>query len=196
MNKYTPKILERTEFGNPILRKKAKRLTKSEILSDDIQHFIADLKYTCEERKYGVGLAASQVGRSLAISVIAIKPTKSRPGLSRFETTIINPEIIEYMGDKEQMWEGCLSFSSIEDPVFAKAERYTKVRVRYLDESADLHEEILDGFVAHVFQHETDHCNGVLFVDKVKDSSTWMNASEYQKMKKQESKAGQKPDRA
>lgn len=187
MSDYQPKILKRIEFGNSILRKHAKRLSKSEILSDDIQHLIKDMKYTCEKRKYGVGLAASQVGRSLAISVIAIKPTRSRPEASRFENTIINPEISEYLGEKEQMWEGCLSFSSAEDPVFAKAERYTKIKVKYFDESAEFHEEILDGLVAHVFQHETDHCNGILFVDRVVDSTTWMNASEYQKMRSKQS---------
>jgi peptide deformylase len=188
MATYQPKILERTVFGNPILRKKSKRLTKSEILSADIQHLISDLKYTCKKRKYGVGLAASQVGHSLAISVIGIKPTKARPDLVKYEKTIINPEITEYIGEKVGMWEGCLSFSSLNDPVFAKAERYPRVKVKYFDENAKLIEEVLDGLAAHVFQHETDHCNGILFVDRVKDSSTWMNSSEYRKMVKDKNK--------
>lgn len=96
MQEYTPKILKRTEFGNPILRSKTKRLSKADILSKNIQHLIADMKYTCDKRKYGVGLAATQVGVDVAVSVIAIKKTPSRPEVTPFEQVIINPEILEH----------------------------------------------------------------------------------------------------
>lgn len=186
MNDYTPKILKRTQFGNPILRKKAQKLTKSEIQSVDVQQLIADMKHTCESKRYGVGLAATQVGVSKSIAIIQIKKTPSRPEVEPFDEVIINPEITKYHGRSEPMWEGCISFSSVNAPVFAKALRYKKISVTYLDQNGKKHSKILSGFVAHVFQHETDHCNGTLFVDRVKDSSTWMNASEYKKLRKAE----------
>ncbi len=192
MQEYTPKILKRTEFGNPILRSKTKRLSKKEVLSKDIQHLIADMKYTCDKRKYGVGLAATQVGVGVAVSVIAIKTAPSRLEVIPFDRVIINPEILDHKGRQVGMWEGCISFSSLNAPVFAKAVRWPEVKVSYLDDNGKKHEEWLSGLAAHVFQHETDHCNGVLFVDRVKDSSTWMNASEYKKMRKSQRELGSK----
>lgn len=98
-----PKTLELTRFGNPILRQVARRLEVDEITSEETQQLIADMKRLLVENKYGVGLAASQVGRSLALSAIGIKPTPTRPELEPFETVIINPEIIEYHGEPEPM---------------------------------------------------------------------------------------------
>lgn len=184
MAQYIPKLLKRTEFGNQILRTSSKRLSKAEILSDDIQHLIADMKYTCEKRKYGVGLAATQVGVGVAVSVIAIKKTPSRPEVEPFDQVIINPRVVDHSGKAVGMWEGCISFSALSAPVFAKAVRWPSVTAEFYDESGVKHTQNLSGLAAHVFQHETDHCNGVLFVDRVKDSTTWMNTSEYKKMRK------------
>lgn len=185
---YTPKIRERTQFGNPILRTPAKRLSANEVKSKEIQQLIEDMKFTCDKKRYGVGLAAVQVGEAYAISTIQIKKTPTRPNVKPFVRVIINPEILEFIGKPTGMWEGCISFSSVNAPVFAQATRYPKVSVRYMDEHGKVHKEVLDGLPAHVFQHETDHCNGVLFVDKVKDPRTWMNASEYKKMRAAERK--------
>jgi len=102
------KILRRTVFGNPILREVTRRLTPEEILSDEIQTLIADMRYTVEQRKYGVGLAAPQVGVAVALSVVGIKPTPNRPNSERFETVLINPEIIETYGRRQGMWGGVL----------------------------------------------------------------------------------------
>jgi peptide deformylase len=131
--------------------------------------------------RYGVGLAAPQVGRSLALSVITIRPTPSHPGRELFETAIINPTY-SGSGDLEPLWEGCLSFGSNQSPVFAQAMRYKTIQASWFDEDGKLHDETLHGFIAHVFQHETDHLNGILFVDRVKDPKTWMNESEYKKL--------------
>ncbi len=139
------------------------------------------MKTTIKTGEYGVGLAAPQVGESLAIAVITLRPTASHPEREIFDQVIINPEIIEPVGDKVDKWEGCMSFGSGE-PVFAKTKRFEIIKVKYYDEQAVLHENTLEGLRAHVFQHETDHLNGILFVDKVEDSKSWMNASEYKKM--------------
>lgn len=183
-----PRILRRTQFGNPVLRTKTKRLSESEILSPAVQRLIADMQHTCKLKQYGVGLAATQVGSSLAIAIIQIKKTPSRPEVEPFEEVIVNPTITKYHGKPEPMWEGCISFSSVSAPVFAQAQRHKKVSVTYYDQKGKKHERILEGFVAHVFQHETDHCDGVLFVDRVKDSKTWMNAGEYKKLRRAELK--------
>jgi peptide deformylase len=175
-----PKILRRTQFGNPILRTPTKMLSLDEIKSDDIKTLVADMRHTLANKKYGVGIAANQLGRSLAISVIAIKKTPARPDVTEVSMVIINPSITETFGNKTGMWEGCLSFGK----VFAKAQRYKKVRVKYLDENGMSHEKVFEGLLAHVMQHETDHLHGTLFVDKVRDPKTWMTESEYIKQVK------------
>lgn len=173
------KILKRTIFGNPVLRQKTRRLSVEEILSPEIQQLIEDMRYTVKTKKYGVGLAAPQVNVSVALSVVDIKPTKSRPDSLAFSQVIINPEIMETYGPKTGLWEGCLSFGSGSNLPYAKAMRYRKIKVGYMDEKGAYHEEILEGLPAHVFQHETDHLNGILFVDRVKDTKTYMTMGEY-----------------
>lgn len=170
-----------TRLGNPVLRQTAKRLKSEEIASDEIQRLIAAMKETVASKKYGVGLAAPQVGESVALSVIAIKPTPTRPDVEPFEAVIINPEITETFGNRKQLWEGCISAGKNNDTLFAKVPRYKSVRLRWYDEHAKKHEKILTGLPAHVAQHEVDHLNGTLFVDRVKDSSTFMLADEYRK---------------
>lgn len=175
------KILKTTRFGNPILRTKAASLTQEQIKSDHIQNLIEDMRYTLLKKEYGVGIAAPQVGAGVALSVIGIKPTPNRPNLEPFETVIINPEIIETYGNKKRLWEGCISCGTGNNTLFAQVPRYKKVKLRWLDEKGAKQQEMLEGFVAHVAQHEIDHLNGVLFVDRVKDSSTFMMADEYRK---------------
>ncbi len=176
-----PEILPITRFGNPILRELTHQLSEDEILSDDIQSLIENMRYTLLEKKYGVGIAAPQVGKGVALSVIGIKPTPNRPELEPFDTVLINPEIIETIGEPVGMWKGCVSCGTNDDLLFAEVPRYEKVRVTWIDEYAKSREEVIGGFVAHVVQHETDHLNGVLFVDRVKDPTTFMMVDEYRK---------------
>ncbi len=173
-------ILKLRQFGDPVLRVKAQELSVSEIQSDKIQELIADIRYTNETKKYGVGLAAPQVGESVALSVIGIKPTPTRPDLEKFDQVIINPTYVG-IGLRTGMWEGCQSCGKGNNTLYGKALRYKKIRATWYDEMARFHDEELAGFVAHVFQHETDHLNGILFVDKVRDTTTYMLADEYRK---------------
>ncbi|MFY9228495.1 MAG: peptide deformylase [Candidatus Microsaccharimonas sp.] len=175
-------LLKRTEFGNPILQQPAPLVDVADITSKRIQDLIANMRRTLKEKKLGVGIAAPQLNVHLALSVIDITPSKTRPNVTPFTQVIINPEVIEGIGPKEGMWEGCLSFGTVNSPVFAKADRYKKIKVRFYDEHGVLHDdEVLKGFPAHVFQHETDHLNGILFPTRVSDHTTWMNAAEYRK---------------
>lgn len=174
------KLQTLVHFGNPSLRQKARKLSDKEIKSDKIQQLITNIRYTNETKEYGVGLAAPQVGESIAISVIGIKPTPTRPNLKVFNQVIINPTY-EGIGRRTGMWEGCQSAGSGKNILYGKALRYKKIRATWYDEHAVFHNEELGGFVAHVFQHETDHLNGILFVDRVRDTKTFMMADEYRK---------------
>jgi len=180
MQKRQPNILELRFDGDLILREKCRRLSKDEIRTEAIQNLIDDMKYTCDERQRGVGLSANQIGKSLAISIIAIKPTPSRPNLELFNKVCRNTEIIETFGESEEMWEGCMSTAMDKngEPAMARVSRFKKVRIKYLDRDGDEHDEIVDGFVAHVVQHETDHLNGKLFTDLI-DPETLITNREY-----------------
>lgn len=176
------KVLKRTEFGNPILRNVANRLTNEEMRSKEFKDLIHDMYYTLENKKYGVGLAAPQVGKNIALVVISAKPTPTRPEIKRQKLTLVNPEIIRSYGNREGMWEACISGSKL----YAKALRYKKIQLKWQDENAKIHEKDFDGFIAHVIQHEVDHLNGILFVDRVKDTKTFITFSEYKKLRDKE----------
>jgi peptide deformylase len=183
-NMYTKnrRILELV-FDDPILHERAKRLSLDEIRSQKIRDLISNMRYTCNHKKYGVGLSANQVGELLAISLIAIKPTPSRPSLKTFDKVIINAEILETFGEPEPKWEGCLSTARDEngEPAMAQVPRFNKVRLKYLDENGNEHEEVAEDFVAHVIQHEVDHINGKLFTDIV-DPNTLISNEKYREM--------------
>lgn len=168
-----------TRFGNPILRQTARELDLSEIASDEIQTLIQRMR-ELNLGTNGVGLAAPQVGVSVALSIIAAHPTKLHPHADTFDAVIINPSY-EGVGRRRSMWEGCLSAGSGNDILYAKALRYHTIRGRWIDEEGKRHDEMLHGLVAHIFQHETDHLQGILFVDRVRDSKTYMMVDEFQK---------------
>jgi peptide deformylase len=175
------KVLRRTQFGSSILRQKAHRLSEEEILTDNIQDLIKNMRHTLLIRNYGIGIAAPQVGVNIALSVIELRTTSTRPNLPKSQwksMVIINPEIVKKYGKPKQKWEGCLSL----DNVFAKAERYETVRLKFTDEKGTINEKDFDGLLSHVLQHETDHLNGILFVDRVKDTTTYVSESEYKKL--------------
>ena len=172
------KILTLTRAGKPILREEMPEIPREEILSNEIQDLIADIRYTNQQKQYGVGLAAPQVGVRKALSVIGIKPTPNRPNLEVFDQVIINPKY-EGIGEPVALWEGCQSVGSGDDILYAQAQRYEKIDAEWFDEKGEHRQKMLDGFVAHVFQHETDHLSGILFVDRVRDTKTYMMADEY-----------------
>jgi len=178
MDKADRQLLKLARAGNPILREVMPRLSPEKILSKEVQDLIADIRYTNQQKQYGVGLAAPQVGVRAALSVIGIKPTPNRPDLEPFDQVIINPSY-QGTGRRTSMWEGCQSIGSGNDTLFAKVLRYRQIKAAWFDEMGKYHEQVLDGFVAHVFQHETDHLNGILFVDRVRDTKTYMMADEY-----------------
>ncbi len=175
------RVLKLTQFGNPILRQKAQPLTAKEIGSKKTQQLIADMRQTLKSMKIGVGLAAPQVGEGIALAIVQMRPTPHRPKVTPFDLILINPEITETFGRRSQLWEGCISSGLDKNGLFAKVPRYKKIRLRYYDEIGKQHHKNFEGLPAHVIQHEVDHLNGVLFVDRVTETKTYMTFAEYKK---------------
>ncbi len=138
---------------NPILRKKAEKVNNP--LSSDIQSLIPEMIKTMLA-KDGIGLAAPQIGKSIRIIIIHHKDK---------DLVMINPKIIKKSLIKEWDEEGCLSVPN----VFGDVKRCKKITVKYIDEFGK--EQILatEGLLARVIQHEVDHLDGILFIDKAKN---------------------------
>lgn len=169
---------------NQKLYSKSRKLKDPEIKSTKIKTLISDIYDTLKAGEYGVGMSAIQVGEPLAVSVVMIRPTPNRPDLGYFNQVYFNPEIVETFGEKEPMWEGCCSVrDSRNAPVYAKVPRYKKIKITYSDESCRRNTETVNGFLAHVLQHEIDHINGVIFTDLVQPADI-VSQEQYRKMLK------------
>ena len=140
-------------YGNPVLRKKA---SKIKIIDKDIV-LLSERMFKKVEKNIpkGIGLAATQVGYNVSLFVYEIDDDKG---------VIINPEILSKKG-KEVAEEGCLSVPGVYSPI----ERAKEIVVKALDIKGKKIEMRLDGLKARVFQHETDHLNGILFTDYIND---------------------------
>ena len=112
----------------------------------------------------GVGLAAPQVGRTIQLLIIdGDVLSDDYPECKGFKRVMINPEIHDFSDETITMEEGCLSFPGIHE----KVERAAKIRISYMDENFDEHEEIVEGFAARIVQHEYDHLEGRVFIDNI-----------------------------
>src|SRR5262249_44358239 len=137
-----------TEFGNPLLRQKAKTLKVSDIRSPKIQRLIKEMREFLLPKKMGVGLAAPQVGEDLNLAIISIRPVKNRRGVEEFDLVLINPKIIRTFGRKSQEWEGCISGGALKSGLFAKVPRYKKIELEYRDEKGKQQQKIFEGLQA------------------------------------------------
>ena len=147
-----------TVYGDPLLRRKAESVDKDhEGLAEIIENMWETMYYSD-----GAGLAAPQVGLSLRIFIAdASAAADEDPELKNFKKVFINPEIIETYGDEWIMNEGCLSLPEIREDI----KRPDKVKIRYLDENFESHEDVFEGYPGRIIQHEYDHLEGVLFID-------------------------------
>ena len=166
------------QIGNPLLRDKARFVTSAELGSPELATLIADMIETMHEES-GIGIAAPQIGESVRVAVIEIAATSSRyPGMTSFPLTVlINPRISVLDGGEQGYWEGCLSVPNLRGLVF----RPRKIRVDYVDVGGKAQTIIAEGFLATVFQHELDHLDGILFVDKVRDTRRLATIENYQR---------------
>ena len=147
-------------MGHPILRKKARELSKSEILSEATRNLVRDMVETMNEYG-GIGIAAPQIHEALSIAIIDYQ----EEGLSDQPlTVVINPKITVLDSTEQGNWEGCLSVPELRGLVY----RPRKVQIDFLDLKAQPQTIVAEDFLATVFQHELDHLFGVLFVDRVR----------------------------
>lgn len=130
----------------------------------------------------GVGLAAPQVGREDRIFVVDLSPIadEQRPEFKDFKKVFINAHIVERGGEMVALEEGCLSIPGVHE----KVAREDEIRIKYLDEELTPHDEVYTGYAARVIQHEHDHLDGILFVDKVSPLRKRMNKSKLVNMEK------------
>jgi peptide deformylase len=167
---------EITELGNPVLRQRAESV--EDINDTEIQELIDDLILTAEDAN-GVGIAAPQVSESLRIFIIARTASPRYPDAPETETkVIINPEILSVSEEMEKGWEGCLSIPGLR----ALVPRHKYIRATYRDRNNNLVKEDFLDFAARVFQHEYDHINGVVFLDRVESSLEIITENEYMKL--------------
>lgn len=153
-------------MGHPVLRQPARPLTTDEIRSDELRRLIADMIDTLHDYG-GIGLAAPQVAEPIRLAIIEIEGDGSRYGEipSIPLTVFINPQLEVVDPAAKGFWEGCLSVPGLRGYV----ERPQNVHVRYLDIDGRERELELEGFLATVFQHEFDHLDGVLYIDRLTD---------------------------
>lgn len=147
-------------YGQPVLRKEAEEVPTD---YSDLKQLVSNM-YETMYNADGVGLAAPQVGLSLRLLVIDADVMKDDfPECKGFKRAMINPVFLERSEEEVSMEEGCLSLPGIHE----KVSRSVRVRVKYLDENLNEHDEIVEGFAARVVQHECEHLEGHVFIDNI-----------------------------
>ena len=154
-------ILPIYTYGQPVLRKEAQDIPTD---YPNLKQLLDDMFETLTQAD-GVGLAAPQIGKDIRVVVIDLDVLKDdMPEYADFRKAYINPHIVEYDDtETDSQEEGCLSLPAIHE----KVTRHTRIHVTYLDENMQEHDEWVEGYLARVMQHEFDHLEGTMFVDRV-----------------------------
>jgi peptide deformylase len=163
-------VLEIATVGDPVLRERATEVSAEELHSPEVQRFIDDLIET-KRAANGAGIAANQVGDTRRIAVVEVEEGNPRyPYKPPIHLTVmVNPTLEPVGTETVEINEGCLSVPDLRGSV----ERHVIVRVRYLDRDGVPHTDLRRGLAAGTFQHEVDHLDGVLFLDRVRDPATF-----------------------
>jgi peptide deformylase len=170
-------ILKVARLGHPVLREPATPVTPAELKSPEVQKFIDDMIETMREYD-GAGLAANQVHVTRQIAVIEVQKNPRYPEAPEIPlTVVVNPVVTALTDDLEDGWEGCLSVPDMRGVV----PRYTSVRLECLDREGKPVELVAKEFFARVIQHETDHLNGIVYVDRIRDMRTLSHIAEWQR---------------
>ena len=162
-------ILDIVKYGNPALRKKGARIER---ITPDIKKLVADMLETMKDAK-GVGLAAQQIGHALQLTVLDVRGVTDRPSTLHIDgkevivdeqmpMALINPEL-KLTGDKMPGPEGCLSFPEI----YSEIVRPLITEVRAINEHGAVVQFLCGGLLSRAIQHEMDHLNGILFIDRM-----------------------------
>jgi peptide deformylase len=168
-------ILKVARLGHPVLRKVTETLTARELQSPSVQQFIDDMILTMKEYD-GVGLAADQVHESKQIAVLEVASNPRYPNKPEVPLTIlVNPKITPLTEELQEDWEGCLSIPDMR----GRVPRYRSIRVEAWDRRGRPLHFIANDFHARVIQHEFDHLNGRVYLDRMRDFSTLTFLTEY-----------------
>jgi peptide deformylase len=163
------------QLGNPTLRQLARPV--EDLQDPALQRLIDELIETLTASG-GVGIAAPQVGLSLRLMVVASHPTPRYPYAPEMPPLpLLNPQVVSHSGEMEKGWEGCLSVPGMRGLV----PRSLSVTVDYLDRQGMPQQQTFHDFVARIFQHEYDHLQGIVFVDRVDSTHELMTEQEYQR---------------
>ena len=171
------------KMGNPILRNVAEDFSREEILSQETKILLEDM-WDSLAAAGGIGLAAPQIGVSKQLAIIKLSEVSDRyPDMEDSEAFVgFNPKRSVVDDNEQGFWEGCLSVPGLRGFV----ERPRSVRIDFLDESANSRSLEVEDFLATVFQHELDHLEGTLYLDRMKDITTLMFEEEMISQESQE----------
>jgi peptide deformylase len=175
-------VLPIVQVGHPVLRERAREVTPEELASEGFQEFIDDLVETMRAAG-GAGLAANQVGDTRRVAVIEVRQPHPRyPYKPEIPLTVIVNPVLEVVGDERfAINEGCLSVPDLRGDV----PRAVTVRVQWLDRDGVAHDEERRGLTAGTFQHEVDHLDGVMFLDRVTDPTTFSTWAEFDRNRRE-----------
>ena len=166
-------VLKVAQLGDPVLRSPA--LPVKDFQDNELQTLIDRLIHTAIETN-GVGIAAPQVGESLQLFIVASRTNLRYLHAPTMEPTpMINLEILHRSEDLVEGWEGCLSVPGMRGKVM----RSREIEVRYCDRHGQPHQQVFTDFVARIIQHEHDHLNGKVFLDRVDSTLDLMSEAEY-----------------
>jgi peptide deformylase len=168
-------ILKVARMGHPVLRKVARKVEPAEIKTPAFQKLVDDMIETMREYD-GIGLAAPQVHEGVRLAIVGIEEGKGDDRTIRV-LPVVNPEITPTTKTTAEDWEGCLSLPRLRGRVV----RPDRVLLKALDRRGNRVEFDLEGYPARVAQHEIDHLDGVLFIDRMKSFETLCFLDEYSK---------------
>ena len=175
-------VREIVTVGHPVLRRRAREVAPDELASPEVQGLIDDLIDTMRHAN-GAGIAANQIGVPLRVSTIEVGDNPRYPYKPRIPLTVVVNPVIEPLDDETvEINEGCLSVPNLRGVV----SRFVNVRVRYLDRDGGEHDEVKRGLTAGTFQHECDHLDGVLFLDRVTDPRTFTTWEQFERFHRAE----------
>jgi peptide deformylase len=169
-------ILHVANLGNPVLRSPAKSVDPKRIQDPLFQAFLDDLLESMHFHD-GVGLAAPQVFRSERVVAVWVPDEMDDDGPGLEPAVYINPELTPVGQAQVVGWEGCLSLKDLR----GRVPRFESVRLRALDRNGKPIKRELSGFSARVFQHELDHLDGIVFVDRMEDMSSLVFLAELER---------------
>ena len=170
-------ILKVARLGHPVLRQVARPVPVDAIRSAEVQRLIDDMIETMREYD-GAGLAANQVHTLRQVAVIEVAGNPRYPDAADVPLTVlVNPVVTPLTDETKEGWEGCLSVPDIR----GRVPRCTAVRLECYDREARRVEIMAKDFFARVIQHETDHLNGIVYLDRMRDLSSLSYMAEWQK---------------